>query len=435
MKDTVTLREFIAILVRRGKLLIALAAIFAIVLGTWKVVDLRANDIKGSPEQIEERYQLALERYEREKRTLELERQLFINQKQHASESLLLKLDPYQKAVTTMRIFLDADELSLPEIARAQSLYLAYWNRADLQEALQHSSQTSYLREVLFLNGEDGGVLVLTAWGKTTEDAEQLADAAYAYIQMLQKEVAKVSGEHALYLAGKGTTVEADPALAKTIFEELERSRGHEEYLKTVETALNKLAEPVREVPMTGKQLLAPVIKYAMLGSVLGLLLGVAWVLFGYLFRNRLEVSRQLTEGFSIPCLGAVARRKGIFGRAADRILNEQTWQDEQKALAYLEERARTCLKDGCRVVLLTSLPGGETEPAMQKIGKALENNGYQVSVASDCEHCAEAISAIREADCVVLAERCGTSKWDNILKEIAMTNEMQTPICGFVLV
>ena len=73
MKDTVTLKELAAIAVRRGRLAIILALIFALLLGGWRAHGLiaKAKSEENSPEKIEERYQEAMESYAANKEDLE----------------------------------------------------------------------------------------------------------------------------------------------------------------------------------------------------------------------------------------------------------------------------------------------------------------------------------------------------------------------------
>ena len=63
MKDTVTLKELIAIAVRRGQLAVILALAFAALMGGWRSYTLfkAANSEDNRPEEIEKRYQETLE--------------------------------------------------------------------------------------------------------------------------------------------------------------------------------------------------------------------------------------------------------------------------------------------------------------------------------------------------------------------------------------
>ena len=73
MKETMSLQEICATVIRKGAALICLALVFAILLGGWQFLSLRkkAQDPNNSPAKIEARYQTALAAYEEEKAELE----------------------------------------------------------------------------------------------------------------------------------------------------------------------------------------------------------------------------------------------------------------------------------------------------------------------------------------------------------------------------
>ena len=100
MKDTVTLKELFAIIVRRGKQVVCLMLAFALLLGIVqtgrKIAAAREED--NSPEKIEERYQDALENYQQNRENLEERlskaQQQLEGQQEYNDNSLLLEIDP-----------------------------------------------------------------------------------------------------------------------------------------------------------------------------------------------------------------------------------------------------------------------------------------------------------------------------------------------------
>ena len=174
MKDTFTMKELAAILVRRGKIVLIFAVIFALLLGGWQGFKLleAAKAPKNSPAQIEDRYEKALKAYQEER--AHLERQVADKQKQldnqiaYNEESLLMKIDPLNKTVTTIHLMisgLDNEELNqmfLTEtlaidyaIGRIQKQYSLYWDRITLQKELTGTPyrgvEEKYIQEVVVL--------------------------------------------------------------------------------------------------------------------------------------------------------------------------------------------------------------------------------------------------------------------------------------------
>jgi len=108
MTDTITLKELLAVIVRRGKKLIALCLVFAVIFGAYCIFQ-RVRVI-GSPENssevIEEAYQEELEVYQECKSVLDEQYQKRENNlkayQQHLLDSVLMQLDPSCKASTVI---------------------------------------------------------------------------------------------------------------------------------------------------------------------------------------------------------------------------------------------------------------------------------------------------------------------------------------------
>ena len=217
MKDAVTLKELAAIMVRRGKFLLIVAVVTGLLLGIWQVRSLqRAAAENYSPEKIEERYQEAMWEYQQEKSVLEKDIRYGEMSVERWKNSLLMQIDPDNKAVTTIRVFIQGIENSSElMVARLGSQYIQLWDSVDLQNALSHEAEDHYLREVLFLETEAGGILKLTAWGETTAISQQLAKDAYEYLLELERTVDFKVMPHGLADYEETTVLTKDVTLAQ----------------------------------------------------------------------------------------------------------------------------------------------------------------------------------------------------------------------------
>lgn len=437
MKDTITLKELAAILVRRGKLLIVFIVIFALLLGGWRMWNLRASIAEEySPDKIEERYQAAVLEYQQKTKVLEMQLQLAQAREEYFQKSLLMKLDPYNKVVVTIDTFINAEgDCSEQTLSRLGSQYQRLWDEADLQEWLSHSAEDAYLREILFLKAKEGGILTLTAWGNTKEEAKRLAEDAYTYVLASQNELPADTVPHTLVGYGCTTSNVVDSNLESVQRGVLTRLEDYETQIEQLQQKLNSLVEPVYETQPTQGQMVKSAIKYSGIGAVLGAVFGMAWVIITYLFRNRVEISRHLEERTTIPVWGSIAEKKDIFSRIADRILGEKIWKKED-ALAWISENVDIYLQslDGT-IALVSTLKIEEENPAVQKLKNLLQEKDFSVRFAAGVDQNPAVLAAIRDCNAVVLLERCGVSRWDAIQKAAVMTQELKKTIQGFVLI
>lgn len=456
MKDTITLKELAAIAVRRGRLAVILALVCAAALGAWRAWGLvrSANSEENSPEQIEERFQEAMEDYETNRENLEnqlskAEAQLE-SQREYNDNSYLMKIDPYNKAFTTINLAItDVDEGAFQQvfrledtpidfiISKIQSQYVILWNSLDLQASLAYSPRAGmedrYLRELVTLSPADGGCLTLTASGVSEAQTSALAQAAYGCLLNLQSRISEGSYLHSFTQLSNVAKTSVDTGLEEAQIANLEKVTAYSDSIKDLNKQLEDLEEPEREEAASPLKIALSCVKYAVLGAALGCLLALVWAFVSYLFRSRPETSRQLEEGLSVPFLGSVIKRERLWDRLADRILDERLWKDEAQALAYISASARLHLPASSKVLLASTLP--LEEKAVRGPIKALEDGGRTVLLVGGAGRSPKTADALRACDCVVLAERPGTTRWDGVTELAALAGSMGKPVSGFVTV
>lgn len=456
MKDTVTLKELLAITVRRGWLAVILALLCAAALGGWRAQGLlkTANSAENSPEGIEKRYQKAMEEYETNREDLEkqlsrAEAQLE-SQREYNDSSYLMEIDPHNKAVTTINLAItDVDEGAFQQvfrlestpidfiISKIQSQYVVLWDSLDLQASLSYSPRSGmedkYLRELVTLSSDCAGFLILTAIGRSEEESRALADAVYNCLLDLQTSISEGSYLHGFALLGNVTKISVDTSLENAQIENMEGITTYSDNVENLQKQLDNLAQPMRDEPENPAKIALSCVKYAVLGAALGCLLSLVWAFVSYLFRNRPETSHQLEEGLSAPFLGSVAKRGGIWDRLADWILGERLWKDEAEALAYISASARLRLPTSGQVLLASTLP--LEEEAVRGVVKALEDGGRTVRLVGDAGRSPKTADALRECDCVVLVERPGSTRWDGVTELAALAKGLGKPVSGFVTV
>lgn len=454
MKDTVTLKELLAIAVRRGKLILILAVVFALLLGAVQgirqVQNARSEDY--SPETLEEQYQEALDAYNEERESLEesiqQKQDQLDSQEEYNDESLLMTLNPLNLYTSTVNLVVDhvvfppMEQTILAEstldfqTAKIQSQYQLYWDSVDLQTALEDQpypdAKDTYLRELVSLKILDGGVLSVSAYGDSEADARALADAAVNCLLDGQQVIAQSACAHSFTTLSRVTKDVISTDIESRQETNLSNVESYSEELEDLQTQLEELKEPVKGSAPTVLSIAKSAIRWAVLGAVLGVILGMAWALVTYLFRNRAESTRQLAVGLEVPMLGQLFRKQDFWNVWADRILGERRWESPEEAQAYFRECAKAALGENRKVAVLSTLPLAE-DSGMQDAVQTLKELGCQVCLVCDAGHSAQVVREIQESDAVILAERCGVSRWDEMGDCMALAQRLNTPVAGFV--
>ena len=455
MKDTVTLKELMAIAVRRGRLMVILAVVFAVLLGGVqgvRQVQASRNE-ENSPEKIEARYQEALAQYELDRQALEQQiasaQRDLDSQRDYNDQSLLMALDPYELYTTTIHLAVtnvirpEQSQTILTEssmdflVSKIQSQYQVYWDSLDLETALAENpypgTADKYLREIVKLSLMNGGGLTITAQSNSQESASALAESALECLRAGQPTIAQGSYGHTFTLIARVTKEVIDDSLAETQAANLAAVGTDEATLTDLTQQLEALQEPQPEAGYTVSAILKGMVRWAILGAVLGIVLGIFAALVAYLFRSRAETTRQLALGLAVPFLGAVPRSRTLWDRMADRILGERTWKDQEQALAYLAGSARSALERGTAVALVSTLPLPEDDPALQAVARTLRDLGVGVSIATDAGHSPCVSQIVTDSAAVVLAERCGVSRWEDLAETMDQIKRLERPVAGVV--
>ena len=435
MKDTVTLKELIAIAVRRGQLAVILALAFAALMGGWRSYTLfkAANSEDNRPEEIEKRYQETLETYRETEASLK--EQLIraeiklASQQEYNDKSFLMKIDSNNKAITTINLAII--------ISKIQSQYIILWNSLDLQSTLTYTPkgaiEDKYLREIVTLSQVDGGCLTLTVFGISEQESSKLADAAYNCLIELQSTISKGSYLHGFTLLSNVTKTCVDDSLESIQTANFEKIVTYTDSITSLNKQLDSLVEPERDSSLSASKIILSTVKYAVLGAVIGVVVTLVWALVSYLFRNRTETSRHLEQGLAIPFLGSTAKPGNIWNRLADQIIGERIWTDSNQALQYIANNAKVLLPPSGTVLLTSTLPLEET--AIQSVAKALSSQGRTIRFVDSVNRNPETAEALNTCGCVVLVERAGVSRWDDLIELAALLKSLDRPLRGFVMI
>lgn len=454
MADTITLKEMLAVVVRRGKLLITFCLVFAILLGALCAVQRLCdiNDPSNTTEAIEKEYNAAMDRYLIQQEMLlsqqnKLEHDLE-SHRAHIDASLLMQLNPYNIASTMIDIAiteLEPDDFKqiyevegTPAdyiITRIQNQYLILWRSTNLSAVLGSDVSDMHWREVVTLENKGGGILSITAIAQEEAESAALAQKAYSYLLENVQTVSQSAYRHSFSLLSNSSKNAIDSNLATLQKNNLSLLAKYEDDFIAAEKALEKLTEPQRVEQITLLTTLRDTVKYAVLGGVLGVILGVIWVVIGYLFGSKLIFADDLVQDLKIPMMVSFAGETDLFVRLSDRILGERVWQNEEQALAFLSEAASVRLESGAKIALLSSLALKEKASHISSAVTALETMGHKVTLVENAAYSADALAAISGSDCVILMERRGATRIKSVELLLTMAAEQETPVKGFILV
>lgn len=457
MKEPISIKEILAIVIRRGKAVMLTALVLAAALGglqgvkTLKQVKAPTN----TAEQVAQRNEAA--RAESDAQTemlkdyIETAEHRVKKAREYLAESPLMKLDPYDKyeshvvlSVTSLNeeeyVRAYQDTLGTPVdyvVAKILQQYEMYWNKLDLKELLTgtvyENVEEKYIRELVSVVRSQGSTLVINASADTAENAAVLCGAVAKAIQAARDTMVEATFTHELVWISEGTKQVVDYELDRSQIIAMEKYDQYMLELEQYKTDLKKVQKPTVETLVTMGDALKDAVIWAVLGGVVGFVLACGTVWMVYIVRDDVESSRQAEAILGVPYLGCAAGKKGFLDRISDRFVGERYWDDADMAAEYIVENLISRLPEKANVAVLSTVAVQEDAVQLPKVLEAMKARGCQVRFAAKAEQNPAAIAALRESRYVVLAERLGTSNRNAMLSVRQQAQQLNAEILGFI--
>lgn len=457
MEETITMTEILARIVRSWKKIGCVALVVAVLLGGFQGYRMvsQAKSPNYSPEAIEARYQTALEEYELQKKNLETnlttQEEALAAKKEYAQDSILMAIDPYNEYVTSIVLAFTnisgegavqgasqyqqtgADYL----VQTIRSQYVVLWQSIDLAKDLKieqyEQVQEKYLSEVVSVTNLDGGLLSIRAVGNTANETEQLASAVYQYFMDHQATIAQSSYAHNISVVSQSTKNLVDDSLV-TKHQTLETEiQSLEDTIESLNTQLDELVEPQKEAGFSTSTIIKSVLKYTVLGAVLGIVLACFWICCLCVFGSRISSSRQAEQLYHMLFLGSLKIPHNVMERFSASLANERVWRNKDQAVAYLSQQVKAQYPQGGDILVLSTLSSKQAK-GVEALESALTSSGYTVSAVLDATHNPDSVQAIHKSNAVILAESLDATRMWEMRDLTSQVRSADKQLLGFVM-
>lgn len=457
MNEPISLKEILAVIVRRGRVILCFAVIAAILAGAYqfKVQYAAYRNPANVPEQFEAVYQIQTAEYNKTlseyNKQLDAARRSLEQQLSYNENSILMQVDPYNMALDTFVLAItDVTEIQSEAYSQKevnpgyfidtlQNYYLQYWNSLSLSQTLTDNPYPElaerYLRELVGFYVNGNGVLTITAVGLTEADAAALGDSIYRAFMALYPTVKAATYDHSISLVSHSARYVVDANIESLQTTNLTSAQEKKTNVTNLENQIHSLAVPEMGVPMSKKTVVIQSAKWAVLGAFVGIVLACIWILVLFLMRSRAESSRQMERILGIAFLGSVAKKGSIWERMARKLLGERVWKDADTAAAFLAQSVESAVEPDAPLAVLTTLNTKDAESALVAVSEAVSPVCPQVSCVKNAEKNPDAVALLRDCKTVLLAERPGVSNTPEIRSLMDMAEKQDVRIVGFVTI
>lgn len=452
-EQEIDLKDLIFAVLKKWRFVIVTAFVFAALLGGYKCVKelMNHSDAEFVAEAREE-YETGLKRYEQSKkgyeRNIEDLTASIAYQEAYKENSVLLKVDPYNKGVASADIFVRMPEKSqesgliVTTIDPTDSLVQAYASAVRQGGFLADTAKKKkidlvYLRELIGVTTDyDSNMFHVEVTYTNEQDAERLLDEIIDNVKAIYPDIQGKLGVHDVEIVNQVTGVATDQTLADYQQKKMKELTDTNKNLTDEETALKALVKPEIPNALSKWSTLKTGIKYGVLGGILGVFLSAFGVCAVYLMSGKLNSDEDLKQRFGIKLLGSFSevRKK----RAFSGIDNWLVWLEGKENVAdaaacdMIAANIET-LADKEHPVLFT---GTVNEEALKELIAKLQErlSGWKLEPVGDINRNPVALRKIPEYSEIILVEARKVSKYREIEKEVESVFNMKKDFTGYIV-
>ena len=405
------------------------------------------TEVKAEYEKNMEMYESALEKYESDIDNLE---HLLDVQKDYVRYSPLMKIDGGCKPKAYVEYFVQLDEAvwhkysqnikmdPTDSLVRAYIANLTKW--VDWKEIKDKTGLSEvYLKELVTTNLDyDSNTFMLEVTYLDLDTAEWILNNISNQIEKKYYELSDIIGEHTISIVSTGAGYFYDSNLLDTQKQVLDKITTYENSLKDKMDAMEQLTKPDIPMELSNKNMLLEIMKYGIIGILLGGFLSTCWVGIRFVLNNRLYTEEEVEKQLGLRILGvfALPEKKGVLCRI-DRWLERLEGKEERQSESAVLERGAVNIhlytKPGDQILLT----GTVTDQQLQRIGDSISKHltDRSLLVSSNINKETESLRRLVNCQGVILVEQRGVSKFDKICREKDTVLEKKKTIIGCLII
>lgn len=457
-EDEVDIKALIIAVLRKWRVLITAALLFAILFGGFKGLTgfLKLQDSEYVQEQTnavneaKEQYETQKEMYETQLKNLESEVRTLND---YREKSLYMNIDPYNEYRETVTYYVNTDYQIMPgmdyqNINQATSILNAYVRQVQdfsvfgqAVNLIGKDMNISDIRELVQVQQDNTNFMfTVTIVGENEEIPSVLMDVVRETVEKSQKEIANTIGAHTIEEVTFTSGYVVDTALsdAKIRFED-NVTKLHDAMAKK-QKAIDELKKPSGEI-ISQKTVLEQTLKYAIIGGLVGGFLATLWACLLFMWGDRMPDEITLKKKFGVRVIGSYRpqRKKKAFSFIDSWIdsLEGVKKSDYNKEIAYHLAAADLDSRevDNIKVLAVGTVTAEELHEAYDKLLQYAEQKKYVITEGGNVVEDPVAIRKLADADAVIFIENREKTKGSHFIKTWEVVKAQGKDMFGILFV
>ena len=375
-----------------------------------------------------------------------------VKQQTYCDESFLMKIDPYQKTVTTLIYYVDSGYEIIPEntyqdidySSRLISMYLAYLTNGELYSQLlaqmPEITDEQYIKELISVTADYETSIIIIMVAGDIDNTQQMIDTIRTGMETVYSKASDTIAEHKLTKISDSVYTLVDLELAVQQQENFNRIYESSKQLQDKMVELKELedeGEPQWEYSWWS--IVKQLVKYLVIAASLGLLAAVLAIAAYYITSDKILDVDKLQAYSNISILGVIPRKESKPAKMKNGTGAIQQHANSSDSMMTLTAQSiyTTVLAGGAgdgSIALAGSIEMEVLQGVVNAFNQAVPDTQLRFVSAGDPMRDVAAVETISAAKAVVFVEKQGVSRCSDVVKENARVLAWGKPVLGAVL-
>jgi len=452
-EQEIDLKNLMFAVFRKWRLILLFAIAFAILLGGYKCIKelIHQND-EGYIRELKELYETDNEEYEQSKNGYKRDIDSFTAsikyQEKYKENSILLKIDPYNKGTASVDIFVKMAEsseengITVTSVDFADGVVKAYASAVQQGEFLDKVSKDMgidliYLKELINVTTDyDSNMLNVSVTYTEKEGAGEILDEIVGNLKSMYPDIQDHLGQHRLSIMNQDIGVITDQTLADYQKQKVEDLATTHKNLEDAEKELKELEKPNKPIALSSMSIVKAGVKYGIVGGFLGAFLVAFVVCAGFLLSGKINNNEDLKNRFGLIHLGSFKeiRKKKVFSvidnwldilEGKEMIPDDLVCDLTATNIYGMLEKEQSIFLTGMVEETRMADFAGEIQQRLSEL---------KIDFGTDILHNAKSLQNLQLFDAVILVEVRGQSKMREIEKELETVLNMKKKVLGYIV-
>lgn len=442
METTFNVKDFIIRILRKWRLLISMAVIFAVIFGGFKGLKgyktLNSGGIQETATESEKSLNLKSVK-ENAKESVKRIRGKKAEWDSYYADSDLMEINPYQAERYVLILHIESQQIEKSvETASIAQVYKKEIENGKFYEKLSQKTgiETGEFQELIRASVEES-VIEVKGYQFKDIDMKQIISELY---KILEEDFnSRYGNNYILNKASESYYNGKDEELVSYIGEVVTYGDRYIAGKKTRESELAELEELSPEaVIVTPSTIIKDILKFGIIGGILGFICSIIFALIQDLMSSKLSDQKELQKELNLKCLAGrciltdsklnfIDKKIEKLNGGIDVNLTETQWVE------YVSERIK--MENIRDLVFVGTILQSNADVRLQLLIASLNEKGILATFGGNIISREKALEKMTYSENVVLIESIGTSDRLLIEEEVNILRDLNKNMLGFILV